>query len=71
MDAYDYHEIDKAMSRKMDEIFSDPARHAFYSVYDEDEALDRRGPRGGKIRGRKTICAHCGAKADKHIFVET
>ena len=70
MDAYDCEKIDKAMSRKMDEIFSDPTKHAFYSVFEADLAEDRRGPRGGKVRGRKTICAHCRNPAQKHIFVD-
>lgn len=65
----DYAAADKAIGRKVEAIYSDPARHQFYSVFEEDEAVDRRGPRGGKIRGRKTMCAHCGrgpaAHADK------
>lgn len=58
--------IDKDISRKVEAIYGDPKRHTFCSVYDADRAEDIRGPRGGKRRGRKTICAHCGHKKDGH-----
>lgn len=62
----DYEAIDKYMSRRCEEVFSDPKRHAFSSEFAEDEAMDTRGPRGGKIRGRKTRCVHCGQKPAVH-----
>lgn len=66
MDAYDYAQTDKVMSRKVEAIYSDPKRHAFYSCHDASIAEDWRGPRGGKIRGRKQICFHCGGKETGH-----
>lgn len=66
MDEYDYRQTDKAMSKKVAEIFGDPKRHVFYSCFEADEAEDYRGIRGGKIRGRKTICFHCGMKKKGH-----
>jgi len=59
MDEYDYRQADKAMQKKIDAIYGDPARHAFYSCFDHDEAMDTRGPRGGIVRGPKTLCHYC------------
>jgi hypothetical protein len=66
MDEYDYRIMDKQMSEELNAIFGNPARHKFYSIYEADEAEDRRGPRGGKIRGSKRICFHCGQNRKRH-----
>ncbi len=66
MDEYDYHQIDKAMSKKMDSFYGDPHQHKFYSEFDFDEAIDRRGRNGGVMRGKKMKCAHCGYKKKEH-----
>lgn len=66
MDKADYAAADMAMGRRVEAVFGDPARHQFYSVFEEDEAVDRRGPRGGRIRGRKTMCTHCGRGPAAH-----
>lgn len=66
MNEYDFRQADKEMSRRVDEIYGDPKRHTFYSCFQADEDIDRVGPRGGKSRGRKTICVHCGTKRKGH-----
>lgn len=66
MDAYDYEQIDKEMSKRLDAIYRDPSRHKFYSCYDEAHANGAVGPRGGRVRARKTICAFCGQKRKGH-----
>ena len=70
MDAYEYEKIDREMSKRIDTIYSDPSRHKFYSEYEHSVNQDMRGPRGGKIRGRKTFCRHCGNKANGHAAVD-
>ena len=65
-----YEEIDKAMSKRIHEVFDNPAKHTFYSCYDAYIAEDLRGPRGGKIRrGRKQKCFHCGHGRKGHAEV--
>ena len=66
MDAYDYMQIDKAMSKRLQAIFGDPKRHAFYSCFDADEAEDRRGARGAIKRGPKRLCFHCLTRKNGH-----
>jgi len=61
-----YLKTDQKESRRIRAIYSNPKAHAFYSEYEEDCFTDRRGPKGGKIRGRKTYCTHCGQKKGKH-----
>ncbi len=61
--------FDQTMSRRVEVIYTDPKRHSFYSCFEQDEAVDERGPRGGKIRGRKTFCAYCGLKKFGHADV--
>lgn len=63
-----FYETDKAISKRLNAIYSDPTRHKFVSCFEMDEQEDRRGPRGGKIRGRKTICGHCGFPEPGHAF---
>lgn len=70
MDEYTYREIDRAMSKRIEAIYSDPKRHAFQSCFDYDESIDCRGRRNGKVRGRKTICAHCGTKKAGHASTD-
>lgn len=66
MDAYECEKIDKEMSRKMDAIYTDPNRHRFYSCFDFHAATHSRGPRGGQVRARKTICYYCGLPEKGH-----
>ena len=60
MDAYDFEQIDKAMSLKINAIYKDPKRHAFVPEG------DRPRPRYGVFKGRKTFCDHCGKKRKGH-----
>jgi hypothetical protein len=69
MNRYDYEKIDKEVGQKVDAIYADPARHKFVSAHDLDQDVDRRGPRGGKIRGRKAICGHCGQPSGGHADI--
>jgi hypothetical protein len=64
MDKYDYEQTDKQMSKKINAIYSDPKRHKFVSQF--DMYCHERGPRGGLLRLRKTICGHCGNKKNNH-----
>ena len=66
MDKYDYRMADKQISKKINLIYSDPKRHRFVSAFQRDEDEDLRGPRDGKIRGRKRICGYCGFKEKAH-----
>lgn len=67
MDKYDYEQTDKAMSKEMDRIFSDPSKHKFYSCHEAFQADEwTRGPRGGIRKGRKLVCFHCGHKRNEH-----
>jgi len=66
MNAHDYHEIDRFMSKKAEAIYGDPKRHAFYSCHDAYIAENMRGVRGGRIRGKKLRCFHCGRKKKGH-----
>ena len=66
MDKYDCEQTDREMSKRVDAVYGDPTRHRFYSEFECINDEDRRGPRGGKARGRKTICAHCGKIAKGH-----
>jgi hypothetical protein len=66
MDAKDYSEIDKSMSARINAIYGDPKRHAFYSQYDYFLSDPHYGPRGGIEKGKKTICFYCGAKKKGH-----
>ena len=59
-------QTDKAVSQRISKVFTDPKQHKFVSEYDFDEWHDVRGPKGGKYRGRKTICHYCGHKARDH-----
>ena len=68
-DAYDNAQADKQMSQRINKIFKDPNKHQFCSEFELDEYEDRCGIRGGKIRGRKTICTYCGAKKHLHVQV--
>jgi hypothetical protein len=69
MDAYDFEKIDNSMSKRVDAIYQDPARHKFYSCFEVFENEGRVGPRGGKIRGNKRTCYHCGGKKKGHAEV--
>jgi hypothetical protein len=66
MDAYDCHKIDTELSRRLKEKYGNPKNHLFYSCYHGyiDDGIT--GSRGGKIRGLKTICYHCGFKESDH-----
>jgi hypothetical protein len=66
MDTYDYEQIDKTMSKKIDAIYSDPKRHAFYSQWAAMQDGRVTGPRGGLVVGRKRICFHCGKYEQGH-----
>lgn len=68
MDAYDCMQIDKAMSRRIDAIYGDPARHQFESCFDFHKANSSRGRRGGHVykRARKTVCYWCGQGKPGH-----
>lgn len=67
MKAHDkYREIDLHMSERVQEVFGDPAKHQFYSCYEGFLAEDRRGPRGGIVKGRKDSCYHCGKPKEGH-----
>lgn len=66
-DKWKYYEIDKAMSEKLEAIFSDPKRHTFQSCHDAQAG--ERGVRGGKIRGLKKKCFHCGNKEKGHAEI--
>lgn len=68
MDAYDCRQTDKQMQARIDKIFLDPKNHKFYSCHDAFLKEDTRGPRGGKIKGKKRICFHCGQKAMGHAL---
>jgi hypothetical protein len=57
------------MLKNLADFYADPQRHSFCSQHDKD--LNKRTPGGGEVRGSKTVCAHCGAGPDKHVFVET
>lgn len=39
-DEYDFRQADKELSRRVDEIYSDPKRHTFYSCFQADEDID-------------------------------
>ena len=69
MDAYDFEQIDKAMSKRVDAIYSDPARHVFCSQHQFNLDNDMRGRRGALKKGRKTVCAYCGQKKIGHAEV--
>ena len=66
MDKHACEQTDREMSKRVDAVYGDPARHQFYSEFDRNNDEDRRGSRGGKAKGRKTICAYCGTKAKGH-----
>ena len=66
MNKYDFAEIDKQMSGRVLEVFGNPNKHKFFSIFD---ALQHEcGPRGGKVMGRKLICFHCGQKNKGHAI---
>jgi len=56
----DYEAIDKEMSFRIQEIYADPKRHMFYSQFHAFNDSDIRGPRRGKIKGKKKRCFYCG-----------
>ena len=61
MDKYDCYITDKQMSKKINEIYSDPKRHRFYSYHDyikDNNILD--------VYGTKNRCFYCGGKKDGH-----
>jgi hypothetical protein len=62
-----YREMDLAIQKRVDAIYSDPKRHAFISEF--DTLKDSYGPRGGLKKGRKTICYYCGCKSRDHAKV--
>jgi len=62
-----FDDIDRAMSRRVHEVYDNPERHAFYSCYEAMKG--ERGPRGGTVRGRKTLCFYCGQKKEGHAEV--
>jgi len=64
----DYEAIDKDMSFQIQEIYSDPKRHKFYSQFQAFEDSDLRGIRGGKIIGKKRRCYYCGAGFGWHAI---
>lgn len=68
---YKYEELDKAMSKRIDEIYSDPARHAFVSCSSMAEANPElfRGRHGGKLYAKKLKCFYCGKKKHEHAAV--
>jgi hypothetical protein len=66
MDTYDYAQTDKVMSYKLDAIYSNPARHKFYSCFDFHRDSNTVGRRGGKVTGLKRTCWHCGQKKKGH-----
>ena len=66
MDEYDCYQTDKQMSKKLNAIFTDPKRHAFYACFNANEDEGLTGPRGGKIRGKKRICHYCGLPRKGH-----
>ena len=59
-------EIDKMISEQLTNIYADPRRHAFYSCFQANEDENLRGIRNGKIRGKRTICSHCGMRKEGH-----
>jgi hypothetical protein len=63
MDKYDYEQIDREISLRVNEIYNDPARHAF------NPEGDTQGIRGGWRKGRKTFCDHCGRKRKDHAVI--
>jgi len=69
MDEYDCAQIDKAMSKKIDAIYRNPAKHKFYSQFEAFKEDYRHGPRGGRIVGKKRICYHCGSKKKYHADI--
>ncbi len=69
MDRYDCEQIDKEMSRRIDAIYTDPAKHKFYSCFDAYNKEWIVSKRGKKIRGKKTICFYCGKKKKGHAEV--
>jgi len=59
-------QTDKKMSARLENIFNDPTKHKFYSCFEAFKQEDRRGPRGSVIKGKKSICIHCGQKQPGH-----
>ena len=67
MDEHNYRQIDKSISKQIAEIYNDPKRHVFYSQFQAFEDDNLRGIQDGKLRGKKTICFHCGMKREVHV----
>lgn|GEM_PF-6504536 len=66
MDRIDCERTDKAISKRIEAIYSAPGRHKYYSCYDFYRDRGSIGPRGGKIIGNKKICYYCGHKEAGH-----
>lgn len=70
MNAYDCRQTDKRLQDRIDEIYGDPARHKFSSCYDEFVGTGvTQGPRGGKLKAKKSICFYCGRRKKYHALV--
>jgi len=63
-----YADIDKEVSFRIKEIYSDPEKHKFHSEHQEYEDRDERGIYGGRIRGKKRKCFHCGMGFKSHAL---
>lgn len=68
MNAYDMEADDRLIHKKTAAIYEDPKRHKFYSQYQRTVGEDWRGPRRGKTRGKKRLCAHCGKEQKGHAL---
>lgn len=64
----DFEAIDREMSRRVNAVYGDPKRHKFYSCFQAYQYENFKGPRGGKVRGRKRICFHCGLEEKGHAL---
>lgn len=49
-------DFDIYISKQLDDIFSDPAKHEFCSSYDYYKKHPTFGSRGRRLKGRKNIC---------------
>ena len=62
-----YRDLEEKLSCEIDELYRNPKKHQFYSEYDHYLKYPNFGPRGGRLKGRKTICFWCGSKKKEHL----
>lgn len=71
-DAYDFAQIDRAMSRRLDGIYSDPKRHRFSPRWKADVGETTRYGNVRNVKGLarnsagSRVCVHCGTAKHGH-----